>query len=344
MTRTLIENYLNRPGEHCGSTAMRGLLNHYCSLDLPEPVIFGLSGGLSSIVIEMPGLQPGIMVSGRTMNLETDLTDVLQVDYCEQRDPDDDHAWQVVREEVLAGRPTMLSGDILYLDYREYKVHFPGHRFVLLGFDDEIEKAYLADRINVEPELCSYGALRTSRNPKDFPMTTENLWGRFHGNEVGRSLRDAVAVSIERTVKAMFEPDTTPPEGAEASSSATSATLGLEAVERLAQELPGWAKRDDAVAVAGYNASCIEKFGNGGGCFRRLYAGFLEWAHAEYPDLVPEGMAELTVEAADGWTALSTELYHASKEDAPPARFDAAAREAAKVAKLERQLFDRLAA
>ena len=100
---------------------------------------------------------------------------------------DDARAWQVVREEVVAGRPTMLSGDILYLDYREYKVHFPGHRFVLLGFDDAIEKAYIADRIRPEPEACSYAALAVSRNPPE-GLSTHNLWGRFHGTEVGRSL------------------------------------------------------------------------------------------------------------------------------------------------------------
>jgi len=34
--KTLIEGYQNHPGEHCGSVAMRGLLKHYCGLELPE--------------------------------------------------------------------------------------------------------------------------------------------------------------------------------------------------------------------------------------------------------------------------------------------------------------------
>lgn len=234
----------------------------------------------------------------------------------------------------------MLSGDILYLDYREYKVHFPGHRFVLLGFDDESEKAFIADRIHVEPERCSYGALRTSRNPP-IAMSTHNLWGRFHGDAVGRELRDAVALSIERAARAMLDPQ---PPGADDPPGEGKMSMGIAAIERLAQDLPGWAKRKDAVAVAGFNASCVEKFGNGGGFFRRLYAGFLEWAHAAHPDLVPPEAAALATRAADGWTAMSTELYHASKEGAPPARFDAAARQVAEIAEVERQLFERLAA
>ena len=112
-------------------------------------------------------------------------------------EPDDAEAWELVRQEVLAGRPTMLSGDIFYLDYREYKVHFPGHRFVLVGFDDEREIAFIADRINVEPEACSYPALFASRNPPE-GISTHNLWGRFHGSEPTRSLEEAAAWAIER--------------------------------------------------------------------------------------------------------------------------------------------------
>lgn len=343
MTRTLITEYRNHPGEHCGSVAMRGLLEHYCGLELPEPVVFGISAGLSTGIIEFPDYEPPIMLAGRTLSLETSLADVLQLEYTEQTQEDDDKAWEEVRAEVLAGRPTMLSGDILYLDYREYKVHFPGHRFVLLGFDDESEKAFIADRINVEPEKCSYGALRTSRNPP-VGMSPPNLWGRFHGGAVGRSLRDAVALSIERVAADMLNPQSMLPEGAPAAGMPPGARFGVEAVDYLAQALPGWAERDDAVAVAAFNASCVEKFGNGGGFFRRLYAGFLAWGEAEHPDLVPSGTAELATRAADGWTALSTELYHASKEEGARARFDAAGRHAEKIASVERELFERLAA
>ena len=37
--KSLIEGYRNYPGEHCGSVAMRGLLHHYCGLELPEHAV-----------------------------------------------------------------------------------------------------------------------------------------------------------------------------------------------------------------------------------------------------------------------------------------------------------------
>ena len=44
--KAMIEGYEIVPGEHCGSTAMRGLLAHDCGLELPEPAVFGLSAAL----------------------------------------------------------------------------------------------------------------------------------------------------------------------------------------------------------------------------------------------------------------------------------------------------------
>ncbi|MDG2306989.1 MAG: BtrH N-terminal domain-containing protein [Candidatus Binatia bacterium] len=330
-----IGDYQNRPGEHCGSVAMRGLLQHYCDLDLPEPAVFGLGSGLACVYLTGPDLDPAHLVFGRTISMEADLAENLQVDYREETEADDDVAWEKARAEVVAGRPTMLSGDILYLDYREYKVHFPGHRFVLLGFDDATEKAQIADRINVAPELCSYGALRKSRNPKD-AMSTNNLWGKFHGTEVGRSLVDASRVAIDRCAKSMLE--TTTEQGA-ALSGEFSMKTGVAAIRQLAAAIPEWGGRADAAWIASYNARCIEKFGNGGGNFRRLYAGFLTWAHALDASLVPAAAPAQMLRAADGWTALSETLGAASKEGATPDLWPRAGVQASEVADLEERVF-----
>ena len=340
--KTMIEGYEIVPGEHCGSTSMRGLLKHYCRLALPEPAVFGLSAGLDCMVFESPALDPGVAVFGRTAGLEVDLGRMLGVDYREQADPDDDHAWQAVREEVLAGRPTMLSGDILYLDYREYKVHFPAHRFVLLGFDDAVEKAFIADRIRPAPEACSYGALRKSRNPPE-GISTRNLWGKFHGTDVGRSLPDAARLAIRECAQRMLGKRPQLP-AAFAQGTASTVALGIEGIRRFAEALPGWGEREDARRVASFNARCIEKFGNGGGNFRRLYAGFLAWARALDPTLVPADTPELATRAADGWTAISERLAAASAEDGPATAWAEAAALARDVADVEQALFERLAA
>jgi hypothetical protein len=341
-----IEGYQNFPGEHCGSVAMRGLLEHYCGLELPEGAIFGLGAGVACVTIEGPILDPPAVVFGRTTTMEVDLAAALGIDYREQTETDDAKAWEKVREEVLAGRPTMLSGDIFYLDYRDYKVHFPAHRFVLLGFDDESEKALIADRINVAPEVCSLGALMTSRNPPE-GMSTHNLWGKFHGTEVRRDLPAAAREAIRTCATRMLDGG---PEGGSADEGGgmefgadVRVTTGIEGIRRLRDALPEWGERDDAHQVARFNASCIEKFGNGGGNFRRLYADFLAWARDLEPGLVPEDASARSRQAADGWTALSEVLAAASEEGSSPGLWKQAAGHAGAVAELEETLFRSLA-
>jgi hypothetical protein len=338
--RTLIESYRNFPGEHCGSVAMRGLLHHYCGLELSEPAVFGLGSGAACLYLSSPQMDPCRMVTGRGGTLELDVASALGVDYRERREPDDALAWQQVREEVLAGRPTMLSGDILYLDYREYKVHFPGHRFVLLGFDDDSQKAYIADRINEAPELCSYGALAQSRNPPE-GLSTENLWGRFHGTGVEHSLAEATRIALERCARGMLGEER---EGMAfgAAGEGTRVHIGVDAIRALAADLPRWVELPDPGWVASYNARCIEKFGNGGGNFRRLYAGFLAWAHEQAFGLVPADAAARATRAADAWTGLSDTLFAASQEGADPALFARAGEQAAAIAEIEQRLFEDL--
>jgi hypothetical protein len=330
--KTMIDGYRSFPGEHCGSVAMRGLLNHYCGLELSENALFGLGSGAGCMLLTIPGMSPSSIVVGRGARMELDLAAALGVDYEEVAEPDDERAWNVVREEVLAGRPTMLSGDIFYLDYREFKVHFPGHRFVLLGFDDAREQVQIADRIREEPEICSYRALFASRNP-DNAMSTQNLWGRFGSGEVKHDLvtacRTAVALCATRMLTVSNDEDVF--EGS---------TSGIAAIEKLAAELVEWGGRDDARELASYNASCIEKFGNGGGNFRRMYAGFLDWAHGIDPETVPSHAAALATEAADGWTALAHQLWSAGEGSDC---WKQAAAQAARNADVEKRLFELLA-
>lgn len=344
--KTLIEGYTIYPGEHCGSASLRGLLEHYCRLELPEAAIFGLGAGIDCLYLENDGMDPKIGVFGRTGSMEVDVGRALGIDYREQPEADDEAAWQIVREEVLAGRPTMLSGDILYLDYREYKVHFPAHRFVLLGFDDATEKAFIADRIRPVPEACSYGGLKTSRNPPE-GLSTHNLWGRFHGTEVGRSLPEAIRFATKLCATRMLGGDdaktgTGTNSGVDFSGVRQHAT-GIAGIRCLADALPRWAAREDAAWVASFNARCIEKFGNGGGNFRRLYAGYLEWARGIDPRSVPEKAPALATEAADGWTQIAALLGAASEGDATHPAWSEAAGLAARLADVEQSLFEQLA-
>jgi hypothetical protein len=336
----LIDGYRNLTGEHCGSTAMRNLLYHYCGLELSEEVVFGLGAGVDFLYFTTERLEPSALVFGRSVAMEQDLAAALGVDYREQVEPDDDAAWQQVRQEVDLGRPTMLSGDALYLDYRDFKVHFPGHRYVLLGYDDDEQVAMVADRLDPEPQRCSYEALRLSRNPPEF-ISTYNLWGKFVGTEVSHSMEEAYAHALAANARRMLEENPAAIEEMRATSDDPSGgiALGLSGMATFLKDLPEWHDRGDRRLLAGYASDCIEKFGTGGGNFRTMYAEFLREARAAVPELVPEQAPDRAALAASKWTELANHLADLA-EDGGEAASARAVDSLGQILELETRLFE----
>lgn len=346
MTAQLIRDYRNLPGEHCGSTAMRNLVFHYCGLDLAEEEIFGLGSGVDCVVIQSEAFAPGVLLFGRGSTMEVDAAEALGIDYREQIEADDDEAWRLVREEVVAGRPTMLSGDAFYLDYRDFRVHFPSHRFVLVGFDDARRIAYVADRLDPAAQECSYDALAKSRNPKDF-LSTFNLWGRFADTAAQRALPGAYERAIARAARRMtgaqrrgassFE-NLTAGEGIEAAT-------GLAALVKLGDVIAHLPAHPRAKEIARYASACIEAFGTGGGNFRTMYAGFLTRARRLVPHVVGADAPELAAASSKLWTALSEQLGALAKGEADASAADLrdAVATVAKIGEAETRLFESLA-
>jgi hypothetical protein len=304
--RVLIDNYRNLTAGHCGSGAMRNLIYHYCGLELAEGVVFGLGAGLDSVYFSYQGQKPPFMLFGRGLSMEVDLANTLGIDYAEHMQPDNDLAWGEVREELIAGRPTMLSGDIFYLDYREYKVHFPAHRFVLLGFDDDKQEVYIADRTREETETCSMAALRKSRNPTD-AISTYNSWGKFASGTVRHSLPDACGVALRKTVERMLGMDTSQRDLMAMARGSEEGTLevGLQGLRVFADELAQWPHSVDPAAYAQYVDNAIIKYGTGGGFFRNHFAVFMQWAQQQRPDLVSNVTLNLANQSAEEWDTLS---------------------------------------
>ena len=338
----LIQGYRNIPGEHCGSTAMRNLLFHYCGLELSEEEVFGLGSGLDFVLIRNEANDPAAYTFGRSVTMEIDVAAAFGVEYREQPEPDNTRAWDVVRSEVDEGRPTMLSGDAFYLDYRDFRVHFPSHRYVLLGYDDERRHALVADRIVAETQACSYEALALSRNPP-LAISTHNLWGKFHDACVRRSIEDATVYALTKSARRMLGLDTSQTDilGMLGQGMAAEIRSGLAALRAWHEWLPQWRDRGDARALATYSSNTIEKYGTGGGNFRVLYAGFLGRARARIPSLVSEHMVELISGSAASWRVIAASLgaIAAGTEDGA---WTAAHAALGDVVAAETELFERL--
>lgn len=339
--QTLIENYRNLTAEHCGSGSMRNLLFHYCGLELDEAVVFGLGSGLDGLFIPAPGEQPPYMFFGRGGSMEPDLATALDLDYREQVEPDDGLAWQVVAEEVAAGRPTMLSGDIYYLDYRDFSVHFPGHRFVLLGYDDEAQTVFVADRTDEETQTCSMEALRLSRNAP-VGISSLNRWGRFSSARVGHSLEQACEIALARTVKRMLGEDSSQRD-AFSQDGLQGVGSGLQGIATLGTNMAQWPVASAAIPYARYLENCIVKFGTGGALFRNLFTGFLRWAEIVRTDLVDATAVAKAGEVAALWDDLAIQMKAVSDSQGSGDCWDNPCRLLGRIYNAEEHLFEALA-
>jgi hypothetical protein len=322
---------------------MRNLLYHYCGLELSEEVVLGLGAGVDFVYIATENFEPAVLTFGRSATMETDLTTALGVDYRERPEPDDELAWAQVRQEVAEGRPTMLSGDAFYLDYRDFRVHFPAHRFVLLGFDDDTQTVMVADRLDPKPQRCSYAALRLSRNPSSL-ISTHNLWGKFFDTRVEHSLDEAYGLALARNARRMREPRVSeagalPKAGGDGS---VEIATGLRGLATFLRELPNWRHREDASHIARYASSCIEKFGTGGGNFRPMYAAFLRQARTVVPEMVAPKAPELAARSGALWTELASHLADLAEDPAGPATSQGV-EVLSQILELETELFESLA-
>ena len=326
--RVLVEDYDHRTGEHCASTALRNILRFH-GTEISEPMIIGLAGGIGFFYLSGEEISPSRMFHGRTFGLESDFCENANIPFEDVEEPDDDRAWAAVRERIDAGIPVMLSTDTFYLGYHHTTSHFPGHRLVLVGYDDASREVYLADRKFDELVVCGYEELRRARNSNSYPIPCRNQYGDFRGAmRLGRPLVEAIRIAMRRNAEWMLLRS---PE----------ALTGIAAMRKLSADLPGWAELEDWSWASRFGYQVVIKRGAGGSFFRSLYADFLEEAAARVPEINAMGLPKRMQDIAAGWRDLASVLKDQSERNScDPALFTRAGGLTAVLADREEAFFE----
>jgi hypothetical protein len=323
----LVENYKHRTGEHCASTALRNILAYH-GTELSEGMIFGLASGIGFFYLKSDEMSPTRMFHGRTLSLESDFGRNTGVPLVDRPEPDDERAWRAVRDTIDRGEPVMISTDTFYLGYHQTTSHFPGHRCVLVGYEDESETAFIADRKFEAYQRCSYDELRQARNASDYPMTCDNRYGDFEGAAVlGHPIEEAIRIALGRNARAMLDPREEHP-------------TGIPAMRQLAAEFTSWSDLEDWSWAARFGYQVVIKRGAGGSFFRTLYADFLREAASRIPEIRKTLPAERMEAIASRWCDLAALLKEQSEcETCDPALFEKAGDVAAELADAEERFF-----
>ena len=322
----VVEGYTHRTGEHCASTALRNLLAHQ-GTELSEAMVFGLSSGLGFYYVKSDGLSPTRMFHGRSISLESDFGRNTGVPLVDRAEPDDQRAWLAVRERIDRGRPVMVSTDTFYLPYHKTTSHFPGHRCVVVGYDEASESVLIADRKFDTYQRCSLDELRRARNADDYPMRCHNGYGEFLGEVKLQRSPELVRLALRRNADWMLAPS-------------ASGLTGIDAMRALASDLPGWQQLDDWSWSARFGYQVVVKRGAGGSFFRSLYADFLREAAELLPEIGSAGLPEQMDAIAAGWRGFARVMQEQSERGAcDPALFAHAATRVSELADLEESFF-----
>lgn len=309
--RRVLLDYPHREAGHCGSGALRDLLE-WAGLgwdEVPsEGMVFGLGGGLGFTYLRIPGLTPPLYLVGRSSDLEVDLLTRLGADV-DVRDTDDPvTGWGWVRRELQQGRPVMVWADIAELPYLNVRLQMSRHDIVLIGYDDETETAFVVDNDRADVQEVPYDALARARASRSFPVPTRHTtyfvkWPQALP-DLGSAAASALAASVDtmQAAATAIIPDTSvlPPDAV--------AAAGISGVALFAEDVDQWRRLmsepelDDALHSL---HPFVEKAGTGGGLFRRLQAQFCaDVARLTASAEVAEAGTAL-LRCADTWSAMA---------------------------------------
>jgi hypothetical protein len=205
-----ITGFRHRVADHAASGALRDLLEHHRSSYAPEPLsegaVFGLSGALDLRVKITPRGVPVLDLEGRSPSLEAALCTHLGLrgELCRSDDPV--AGWQLLRDELDAGHPTLVRADLAALDYRDSSRHDTRHAIVVTGYDVGGDVASVVDGGFPEPQRCSLTSLARARASAWGSEPVRHATLRLRPSARLADPRVAITAALRRLVRHMRGP------------------------------------------------------------------------------------------------------------------------------------------
>jgi butirosin biosynthesis protein H-like/uncharacterized protein DUF4872 len=311
-------DHTHRPGRHCGSSAIRDLLEFH-GLNLTEAFCFGLGAGLGITYVEIPGTDTPFIVHVRSMGFEETVFSTLGVPFRWETWQDQGAATDALDDHLDAGRPSLLLTDIYHLPYFKSSTHFPGHAIVAWQRTEDGEAVLVSDTEHPELLEVPRGKLTQARFSLSPPF--------IHHGSLFAPESVSVQVSAEQVRSAIGHNAETLKHG--------SRNHGIEALTTWVQELPRWKAFDKWNWLLRFAYQVIEKRGTGGSGFRAMYSEFLEEASEIVPEISEAGLAYLMRDSAAAWSALADCLREGSESEIFPEESITEAIEAVRVAELK---------
>jgi hypothetical protein len=286
----IMNDFEHRHAGHCESGTVAALLRHR-GLDLSEPMVFGIGGGLFFLhlpIVKMGGI-PLTSYREAPRAIIRNMHKRLGVRWREHRYRQPQAAMQALDDFLAAGRPVGLQTSAYWLPYFpvDMRFHFNGHNLVVYGKQGNVYQ--ISDPVADRPVTCAADDLQRARFAKG-PFAPRGLTYYPEFVPSDPDLRTATRDAIRTTAKRM--------------TAIPMPFLGTRGIRWMADRLERWPEKlgpEQARKWVGSVVRMQEEIGTGGAGFRFMYAAFLQEA-ATLLDRPPlqESARELTA-IGDRW-------------------------------------------
>jgi hypothetical protein len=285
-----LKPFEHRHYAHCESGVVTALLRCH-GLDLSEPMVFGITGGLTFAYIpfikitNMPLISyrmlPGSIIKGAEKNLD--------VRFRIRRYREKEKALAELTALVDRGEIVGLQTSVYWLPYfpPEMRFQFNAHNLIVYG--REGEEFLISDPVFEHPVRIKADDLQNARFAKGTLAPKGFIYCPVRVNP-SIDLREAIKKSIKRTVRMMLY--------------APIPFIGVKAIH----EDPRYVR-----LFLGHIVRMQEEIGTGGGGFRFIYAAFLQEAGRLMGSTGLEEASRMMTEAGDMWRLFASACARACK-------------------------------
>ncbi len=262
-----MNGFEHRHAAHCESGTVSALLRHR-GLNLSEPMVFGIGGGLFFLhlsLVKMGGI-PLTSYRDAPRAIIKNIEKRLGVRWRSERYRSVDAAMRALDDFLARGQPVGLQTGIYWLTYFpiDMRFHFNGHNIVAYGRQGA--DYLVSDPVLETSVVCLADDLKRARFAKG-PFAPRGL--TYYPEHVpgNPDLKAAARDAIRRTAKRMTE--------------IPLPFLGVRGIRSLADKLERWPERLGPEQARKWVSSVVrmqEEIGTGGAGFRFMYAAFLQEA------------------------------------------------------------------
>jgi hypothetical protein len=281
---------------HCESGTLSALLRHH-GLDLSEPMVLGIAGGIFFVFIKTPKMTfPVFDMRSKPGDLRTNLSKRLGIKFATQKFRDPVKAKAALVSLINKQIPTAVQVDMFYMDYipQYMRVHFNAHFITVVGVEGEefvVSDCYYPSLSRVAAESLDKARFAKSDfAPKGF-MFYPSLVPKIDDLDLSKAIISGIRQAASMMVRTPVP------------------FIGIKGMRRFANDVPNWsglARNEDQLSHAIMTIHIIlEERGTGGGGFRFMYATFLQQASKILSRPEFSDMSKIMMANGDKWREIS---------------------------------------